>query len=304
MDLKQKLESLEKSKPKLSAKIEEKLKQHYLKQLDSQKEAFELVAKQQQDRIVSLESSYKSLEDEFRAALTYEAKRYSDVVKNLEQATKECQEAKTALSKSESTNERNQALIVELNQLIKEQKTRLAGLVQFRKEKQEDVHKRNAQLTETIAEIDSLKEQLVLAKKENASYEHKLKTALAELNTLKRERHGWQHKLTEQKNFLLNENARVEAEAKQMRSERDHLAENYAKEADSCKIKAKIIDDQTETIRKLKNAILERDDMVRKTREEALESQKSLEKQLSDEMDLNNELRIKLGGMKIFKVMF
>lgn len=265
--------------------------------MDSQKEAFELVAKQQQDRIVSLESSYKSLEDEFRAALSYEAKRYSDVVKNLEQVTKECQEAKTTLSKSESTNERNQALIVELNQLIKEQKTRLAGLVQFRKEKQEDVHKRNAQFTEAIAEIDNLKEQLVLAKKENASSEHKLKTALAELNTLKRERHGWQHKLAEQ-------NARVEAEAKQMRSERDHLAESYAKEADSCKIKAKIIDDQTETIRKLKNAILERDDMVRKTREEALESQKSLEKQLSDEMDLNNELRIKLGGMKIFKMMF
>ena len=116
------------------------------------------------------------------------------------------------------------------------------------------------------------------------------------MDTLRRERHGWQHKLTDQKNFLLNENARIEAEAKQLRSERDYLAENFAKEADACKIKAKIIDDQTETIRKLKNALLERDEIVRKTRDESLESQKSLEKQLSDEMDLNNELKIKLNG--------
>lgn len=160
----------------MTAKIEEKLKQHYTKQMDSQKEAFELVAKQQQDRIGSLELSYKSLEDEFRTALTYEAKRYSDLEKSHEKIAKENEELKASLGQTQTTNERNQALISELNLLIKEQKTRLAGLVQFRKEKQEDVHKRNAQLTEAIAEVDNLKEQLVLGKKEKANLESKLKT--------------------------------------------------------------------------------------------------------------------------------
>lgn len=121
------------------------------------------------------------------------------------------------------------------------------------------------------------------------------------MDTLRRERHSWQYKLTDQKNFLLNENARIEAEAKQLRSERDYLADSLAKETDACKIKAKIIDDQTETIRKLKSAVLERDEIVRKTRDEALETQKSLEKQLSDEMDMSNELKIKLNGKNQFK---
>lgn len=123
---------------------------------------------------------------------------------------------------------------------------------------------------------------------------------MAELDCLKRERHGWQQKLTEQKNFLLGENNRLETEYKQMRAERDHLATNLAQEADACKIKAKIIEDQTETIKKIKNALLERDEMVRKTRDEALETQKSLEKQLSQEMDLTNELKIKLNGTFLF----
>lgn len=175
-DLKQKLESLEKNKPKLTAKLEEKLKQHYAKQMEMQKEAYEECAKKLQNRIESLEASYKSLEDEFRAALTYEAQRHAELTKTYESATRESEEAKLKLSQSEATNERNQALIAELNLLIKEQKTRLAGLVQFRKEKQQDVHKRNAQLTEAVTEINNLKEQVALAKKEKTSLENKLKT--------------------------------------------------------------------------------------------------------------------------------
>ena len=122
------------------------------------------------------------------------------------------------------------------------------------------------------------------------------KKALTELNEIKRERLTWQEKMNDQKNFLLHENGRIETEAKQLRCERDELATNLAQETDACKIKAKIIEDQTETIRKMKNAILERDEMVKKTRDEALECQKSLERQLTSEMDLSNELKIKLNG--------
>lgn len=316
-ELKKKLDSLEKNNnlPTVKAKLEEKFKNSLNRQLGNQKEAFELVIKEQKDRIESLEMSYKSLEDEFRAALTYEAQRYTDISKRFETVSAECDQLRVRLGQSETSNERNEALINELNVLIKEQKSRLAGLLQLRKEKQDDVHKRNARLKEAVNELDALKEQFEACKKEKSNLENKLKTViknlmvigflcyvtpwnqvLAETDVLKRERHTWQHKLNEQKNFLLNENTRIEIEAKQLRSERDQLVNNLAKETDSCKIKSKIIEDQTETIRKMKNALLERDEIVRKTREEAIEAQKSLEKQLSNEMDLTNELKFKLEG--------
>ena len=55
-----------------------------------------------------------------------------------------------------------------------------------------------------------------------------------------------------------------------------------------------VIEDQTETIKKLKSALVERDEMLKKSREESLQAQKSLEKQLNGEMDLCNELQLKL----------
>lgn len=157
-------------------KVDEKLKSLYKRQLESQKEAYELVVKQQHDRISSLEASYKSLEDEFRAGLTYEAQRYADLLKRYETTTTEIDRLRESLSRSEANNERSQALIGELNELIKEQKARLAGLVQLRKEKQEDVQKRNARLSEAVAEVDSLKEQLEAGKKDKINLESKLKT--------------------------------------------------------------------------------------------------------------------------------
>ncbi|GFN95763.1 leucine-rich repeat and coiled-coil domain-containing protein 1, partial [Plakobranchus ocellatus] len=54
------------------------------------------------------------------------------------------------------------------------------------------------------------------------------------------------------------------------------------READAVKIKTKMVDDQTETIRKLKEAVVERDEAVRAAREESLEVQRSLEDQLSE----------------------
>ncbi len=55
-----------------------------------------------------------------------------------------------------------------------------------------------------------------------------------------------------------------------------------------------VVEDQAETIRKLKAVLAERDELVRKGREEALRTQKGLERQLTAEMDCANELRVRL----------
>ncbi|MGH0141924.1 UNVERIFIED_CONTAM: hypothetical protein FKN15_030848 [Acipenser sinensis] len=66
------------------------------------------------------------------------------------------------------------------------------------------------------------------------------------------------------------------------------------RDIDALKIKAKIVDDQTETIRKLKEGLQERDEQIRKLREENLQTQKSFQEQLEYETAPLHELREKV----------
>ncbi|CAG5127843.1 unnamed protein product, partial [Candidula unifasciata] len=54
------------------------------------------------------------------------------------------------------------------------------------------------------------------------------------------------------------------------------------RETDAVKIKTKIVDDQTETIRRLKEAVIEREETIKATREENLTVQRHLEEQLAE----------------------
>ena len=94
--------------------------------------------------------------------------------------------------------------------------------------------------------------------------------------------------------FLIQENNRLEVENKALAAEVASARERWERETDTAKIKAKIIDDQAETMRKLKSGLVERDEQLKQTRDEALGVQKLLEQQLGGEMDACNELRVKL----------
>ncbi|KTF88458.1 hypothetical protein cypCar_00023851, partial [Cyprinus carpio] len=60
---------------------------------------------------------------------------------------------------------------------------------------------------------------------------------------------------------------------------------------DALRIKAKIVDDQTETIHKLKEALLERDEKIRKLHDENVQDQRKLKQQLEEETVSAVELR-------------
>lgn len=290
----QKLEASQTNTEAQMKKRDEKVKQTYVGQLKSQKDQYEIQLKQMQDKINSLELSYKSLEDEFRAALIIESNRYNEVCQKLDLASQENVSLKSNLSQLTLSEERHKSLINELNDLIKEQKSRIQSLVRFRKENSEDIQKRNSKLSEAVSDCVKFKQQYEQVKREKSELEASVRKMLTDYEKLKLERDTWSTKLNEQKNFFLTENDRLEVENKKLLADVTRLNENFKKEEDACKIKTKIIEDQTETIKKLKNALLERDDLIKKNRDESLETQKSLEKQLNDEMDFSNELKIKL----------
>ena len=145
-----------------------------------------------------------------------------------------------------------------------------------------------------MSDCAKFKAQIEQLKREKNEIENRFKKFMLDYNDIRTEKETWNKKMADQKIFLMQENNRLDIETRTLSAELDMLRKNLNKDEDSLKIKTKIIEDQTETIKKLKSAVTERDDLLKKTREEALNAQKSLEQQLSNEMDLSNELQVKL----------
>jgi len=285
---------IEKEKLKESLDSAKKqMKKYYAIEIEKLNQSNETVKRQNLDKIESLEKSLRSLEDEFRSALIIESNRYNELFSKYEASNKECNDLKTNCLTLEMNDERNKSLIKELNDLIKEQKDRLQILVKIRKETSGDIQKRDVKLTEAVSDCTKFQSQNELLKKAKTSLEAKLKTLAHEYSLIKKERETWTTKLNDQKTFLMQENNRLSIENQSLFAELDLLRKSHEKELDSVKIKTKIIEDQTETIKKLKNAMLERDDLLKQNRDETLNVQKSLEKQLNEEMNLCNELQLK-----------
>lgn len=71
------------------------------------------------------------------------------------------------------------------------------------------------------------------------------------------------------------------------------LKKQLDKEVETCRIKQTIIESQLDTIQKLKDGLFERDEAIKKAREDLLIRQKQLEEQLNEEQLLNQDLQEK-----------
>ena len=297
VDLEAQLDAFKKKEENLKASLEgikAKIKKFY--QVESEKQLSLAQEKEKQHllRIECLEKSYKALEDEFRSALIIEATRYNELSNRQETLYSEYAELKNKFDAVCQSDQRNKALILELNELIKEQKIRLTSFAKLRKDTTDDIQKRNEKLSEAVSDCAKFKAQIEQLKREKNEIENRFKKFMLDYNDIRTEKETWNKKMADQKIFLMQENNRLDIETRTLSAELDMLRKNLNKDEDSLKIKTKIIEDQTETIKKLKSAVTERDDLLKKTREEALNAQKSLEQQLSNEMDLSNELQVKL----------
>jgi leucine-rich repeat/coiled-coil domain-containing protein 1 len=275
-------------------KLKSKLKLKYQKTIDDQTELNKQARKNEQDKYNTLQESYRSLEEEFRCALKIESKRYNDLLNEYEKLNQECLELKSNSDEIEKSDKHNKTLISELNALIKEQKSKINVLIRDKKEKDEENKKLNEKLNETVNDCIKLKTLIDNLHKEKKSLVINLKKLSDELNDLRKEKTSWNNKLNEQKSFLMQESSRLEIENHSLLSEFDKIKREYEKQLDNVKIKSKIVEDQTETIKKLKNGIIERDDILKNIRENSLNEQKSLEKQLNQEINFAKDLKIKL----------
>jgi len=241
-------------------------------------------------QLATCQADLKSLENEFRTALLIEATRQSELTAKLETASKESNQLKLTNSQLEASEARNKSLIKELNELVREQKLRLQDLSKLRQEASTSVQSRSEALKEAVADCGKLKAQLDEARKERVKAEAQLKIVAVKYREIEEEKFGWTQKMAEQRRLMGEEIQRLGVESGVVKAE----VEGLRRERDEARIREKVVEDQAETIRKLKAGLAERDGLVREGREEALRTQKGLERQLAGEMDCANELRVRL----------
>ncbi|KAI5627917.1 leucine-rich repeat and coiled-coil domain-containing protein 1 [Silurus asotus] len=244
-----------------------------------------------EQRLIDARQQYASLEDEFRMALTIEANRFSEVKEGFEQVSAELAEVKKALSASQQKEKQSGSLVQELTAMVKEQKTRIADLIKAKRDAVTELKARVRTLEAGAEEDRRLCVQLELLKRDKSKLLSQLTAQETVIEGLRAERRLWGQELAQQGASLAQDRGRLEAKIEVLTTELETQKKQNQRDIDSLKIKTKIVDDQTETIRKLKEAVQERDEQLRALREENLQVQKNLQKELKDEIASAAELR-------------
>ncbi|XP_075599907.1 leucine-rich repeat and coiled-coil domain-containing protein 1 isoform X2 [Balearica regulorum gibbericeps] len=264
------------------------------KEVAKEEQRHEQHVKELREKIHMLNQKYKELEDEFRLALTIEAKRFKEVKENFENVTADLVEHKRALFEFEQKDKEMASLIQDLTSIVKEQKAKIAELTKSNEDATANLKCRTGEL-ETVIEEDKQKAiQVELLKKENGKLISQLTAQESVIDGLKMERKIWGQELAQQGAHLAQDRGKLEAKIEVLTNEIEVLKKQKEQDSDTIRIKNKIVDDQTETIRRLKEGLQEKDKQIRKQHEENLESQKFFQVRLDEKAAEFEELMEKL----------
>ncbi|XP_076602078.1 leucine-rich repeat and coiled-coil domain-containing protein 1 [Chaetodon auriga] len=254
-----------------------------------------------QEKLAEGRKQYAALEDEFRMALTIEAARFSEVKEACDQMTAELLELKATLVQSQQREKKSGSLVQELTAMVKEQKNRISELMKAKRDAVTDLKSRLHSMEAEVEQDRRLSLQLELLKKDKARLLSQLTAQESVIDGLRAERRIWGQELAQQGVSLAQDRGRLEARIEVLGAELETQKKQNERDNDALKIKAKIIDDQTETIRKLKEALQERDDQIRRLREEAVQAQKRLQQQQQEETARQAELSERLEHLSLRK---
>ncbi|GCB72209.1 hypothetical protein scyTo_0001872 [Scyliorhinus torazame] len=244
-----------------------------------------------QEKIDLLNQQYTTLEDEFRMALIIEANRFKEVKSGFDHVTAELANYKQALAQSQQKEKQSGTLVHELTTMVKEQKAKIAELAKSKQETVSELKSRFRALEHTAEEDKKKTVQVELLKQEKSRLISQLTAQESVIDGIRAEKRIWGQELAQQGSSLAQDRGRLQARIEMLTSEMESLKKQNEQDMNTLKIKTKIVDDQTETIRKLKEGLQERDEQIRKVREENLQDKGTFHEQLEDEAAVSQDLR-------------
>ncbi|NWW92320.1 LRCC1 protein, partial [Rhynochetos jubatus] len=264
------------------------------KEVAKEEQRHEQHVKELQEKISMLNQKYKELEDEFRLALTIEAKRFKEVNEGFENAAADLAEHKRALFELEQKENEMESVIKDLTSMVKEQRAKIAELTESKEEATANLKCRTGELETVIQENKQKAAEVELLKKENGKLISQLSAQECVIDGLKMERKIWGQELAQQGAHLAQDRGKLEAKIEVLTNEIEVLKKQKEQDSDTVRIKNKIVDDQTETIRRLKEGLQEKDKQIRKQHVEKQEAQKLFQVQLDEKAAELEELMAKL----------
>nr|XP_055159447.1 leucine-rich repeat and coiled-coil domain-containing protein 1 isoform X2 [Nyctereutes procyonoides] len=250
--------------------------------------------KEYQEKIDTLNQQYMDLENEFRIALTVEARRFKDVKDGFENVATELAKSKHALVWAQRKENESSSLIKDLTCMVKEQKTKLAEVSKLKQETAANLQNQINTL-EILIEDDKQKSiQIELLKHEKVQLISELAAKESLIYGLRTERKVWGHELEQQGTSLISNRGKLEAQIESLCRENESLRKTNECDNDALRIKCKIIEDQTETIGKLKSCLQEREEQIKILQEKMTEIQKCTQEQLDEKSSQLDDIIEKL----------
>ncbi|PNJ09064.1 LRRCC1 isoform 6 [Pongo abelii] len=264
------------------------------KEIAKEEKKHEQVIKEYQEKIDVLSKQYMDLENEFRIALTVEARRFQDVKDGFENVATELAKSKHALIWAQRKENESSSLIKDLTCMVKEQKTKLAEVSKLKQETAANLQNQINTL-EILIEDDKQKSiQIELLKHEKVQLISELAAKESLIFGLRTERKVWGHELAQQGSSLAQNRGKLEAQIESLSRENECLRKTNESDSDALRIKCKIIDDQTETIRKLKDSLQEKEEHIKRLQEKITEIKKCTQERLDEKSSQLDEVLEKL----------
>ncbi|XP_012499005.1 PREDICTED: leucine-rich repeat and coiled-coil domain-containing protein 1 [Propithecus coquereli] len=234
---------------------------------------------QQQDHLKHLRTLEKTLEKMERQKGQQQAAQVKDGFENV--AT-ELAKSKHALVWAQRKENESSSLIKDLTCMVKEQKTKLAEVSKLKQETAANLQNQ-INTIEILIEDDKQKSiQIELLKHEKIQLISELAAKESLIFGLRTERKVWGHELAQQGSSLAQNRGKLEAQIESLCKENESLRKENESNCNTLRIKSKIIEDQTQTIRKLKDCLQEKDEHIKRLQEKITEVEKCTQEQLDE----------------------
>ncbi|KAJ7376666.1 leucine rich repeat [Desmophyllum pertusum] len=234
------------------------------------------IIKEYQDKLNKRDLEYAALEDEFRMGLQIEANRFRELQEAFERVSDECAQQKEALHTIKQKESKASTMVNELTAMVKEQRGRITELSRGRQEIVGDYKERIQSLEKQLNEANKQLTRLEVLEQDKAKLTAQIRAQGSVIEGLRTERKLWGEELAQQGSSLAQDRGRMEARIEALTAEVSELKKECQSANETIAIKAKVIEDQTDSIRKLKQKLADQDSDMREKKEDSKHARETL----------------------------
>eukprot|EP00045_Choanoeca_perplexa_P015576 m.197871 g.197871 ORF g.197871 m.197871 type:complete len:1004 (-) comp17030_c0_seq2:1444-4455(-) len=249
---------------------------------------------QHREDLLAERARYQDLEQEFRTGLHAEASRYRELQTAFENSNASNIELVHEMSALKAKATEAAEVTKRLTALIKDQQHQLAEQLATIEGLQKDSEGATSAQQQSQAAIEA--ERLKVADLDRQLADHQATIVAQEsiINGLREERKLWSQELAHQGASLAASRGKIEAENEAFKRELETARHEAKRAEDAVKIKAKLVDDNTASIRSLRQSLADKERELHHLKEEYQRREGDLKDRLQAEKEISQQMQADL----------